>query len=528
MTLPLIVLAVLAGGLLLASMRMGRSSKDTQDGLGGWATWQLLLGFKGAVTRGRRRVQDPGVADEDLVNFFGSAQGSRRGSRDLFHQHEDSVVVIGPARSGKTRRFCARAAATAIGPMMATSTKVDLIVATIASRLRRGVVWVYDPLNLLQDATAQGWQGSGDAPPAGSLQGLCRALRWSPLLGCEDPDTALRRATAWAEAQPMDGVQNQSWWTGRAAAVLARLMHAAALEGLDVIAVQRWATNPSDAQPRTILQDKGPAGWAGMLEQLGRSGSNETSGSVVMSVNAILSCLDSPRVVATMTPPAEEHFDIAKFIAAPNTLYLLASEKAGRTVGPVFTMLIAEILFVAGRISQSRPGGMLWPPLRFVGDELPQLAPISDLDKDMSDSGGRGMQVMAVVQDESQLVTRYGREKAATIMGSAALRLYLPGVRSETTQKDLVRLAGQRQVRMASGSTQYGQGRTSSASWNTQREDRLTADKIRELPDGQAWMEYRNAKIGKVNLPEWQPEPLPATVPDAASVSSFAPDGGAR
>lgn len=535
-------LVIMVAVLWLRSRGGGRAKAG---GLGTWVHWKRQLGLKHAVKRARRRIPPYPVDRVDLVSFFGYA-----GKHELFAQHEDSIVVVGPSRSGKTRRFCARAVACAIGAVIATSTKIDLIEATITARVARGTVYVLDPLGFMDAPPAGQDQWNFGPPPYRGLTGglrstwwtwrhrnmdvesmrsmdlssMVRRVRWNPLTGCDDPEVALRRAEVWASAQPMKGVKNQDWWTDRAAKVLARLMYAAAVSGYDILTVARWGQNLDNSEPGEILRkDKTVEWWANQLEQYSSSKAGETVGSIAMSIGAILSPLDSPMVVRTLTPGPDEQFDMTAFVSCRaqhasgpaaetsiDTLYLLASKKAGRTVAPLFTMLMSELIFTAAMVSQASPKQFLWPPLRIVGDELPQMAPVPDLDEDMSDSGGRGIQVICVVQAVTQLIDRYGKEKADTIMSAAALRLYLPGVREEGVQKDLNRLAGKKFVRVASGSHSSSSGErggSSSTSWNIQEREKLPLSEVREIPDGTAWMEYRNSKIGKVNLPDWSGPP---------------------
>lgn len=559
-----------AGGvalILLILLLRSKSRSSTRGagragaGLGSWPQWKRHLGFKKAVKRARERIPPYPVADADFVSFFGHA-----GKHDLFLQHEDSVVVIGPARSGKTRLWCARAVASAVGAVIATSTKVDLIEATIMARLRKGAVLVLDPMNFLDQEPDSGDRWNFGPPPyTGPLAPARRAVwrwrhrkldveamrpmdlrahvtrvRWNPIPGCEDPDVALRRAELWAEAQPMQGVKNQDWWTGRAAAGLARLMHAAALDGQDILTVAGWGQNLRDVAPAQIIRARSSMpSWATLLEQYQNNSGSDTTDSIAMSIAAILSPLDSPKVVHALTPGPADQFDMTAFVSchaqpgartlgggedSRDTLYLLASKRAGKKIAPFFAMLMSELEATAAFVSQTCPRQFLWPPLRIVGDELPQMAPLKDLDESISDSGGRGIQWHVIVQTTTQLVDRYGKEAADTILGSSSMRVYLPGIREEGVQRDLNRLAGKKWVRVASGSHSSGSGEhggSSSTSWSMQKEDVLDMDRIREIEAGTSWMEYRNLKIGQTRLPQYIPEQFdPAAVSGAGADSN--------
>lgn len=481
---------LILGTVFILDARSKRGGADNQAGLGGWLNWKGRLSHANALKFARdrlfdgdeKRQKERGIKDSQLVAFFGHPLNKVK--ERLYMQLEDACLVIGPARSGKSIFFVMRRVAEAVGPAVNTSTKLDVFTKTWPARARMGEVWVYDPQGLLPD----------DVP--------VRRLKWNPLFGCEDPETALRRSEAWAGAQPMNGVKGGDWFNRRGAVLLSKLLHAAALgENRDVLDVKHWGTNLSDRAPRMILEESGPRGWAGDLDALATNKAGETTGSITMSLDAILDCLNSPNVVDTVTPGPEEHFDVTAFLQGRNTLYLLASEQAGATMAPLFTMLVDEILHTASRLSQTHEAGFLWPPLRFVGDEIAQLAPLEKLPQIMADSGGRGIQVDAVAQSYAQLVNRWGKDAAEAILSTAAMRLYLPGIREEKLSNDLARIAGKKKVRTTSTSRQERGG--TSRSTSTQKEDRITADMLRELSVGQAWMEYRTLKIGKVKMTPW-------------------------
>src|SRR5207253_2809792 len=90
----------------------------------------------------------------------------------LYVQHEDSMWVYAPQRSGKTLYLAVSIVLDAPGPVLATSTKNDLLMYTAIARQRLGTAVVFD----LQDIS--GWP---------------HTISWSPVAGCEDPDEALAR-----------------------------------------------------------------------------------------------------------------------------------------------------------------------------------------------------------------------------------------------------------------------------------------------------------------------------------------------
>jgi hypothetical protein len=73
-----------------------------------------------------------------------------------------AVLVLGPPRSGKTSGVIVPALLAHRDAAVSTSTKPDVLHASIATRSRSGTVWRFDP--------------TGAAPDAGGLE-----LRWSPV-----------------------------------------------------------------------------------------------------------------------------------------------------------------------------------------------------------------------------------------------------------------------------------------------------------------------------------------------------------
>jgi hypothetical protein len=80
------------------------------------------------------------------------------------------------------------------GPVLCIATTHDVFEATSRIRARRGPVHVFNP------------QGTG---------GAASTVRWNPLDGCQDPATATRRATAFAQSAQR-GADGTSFWAGKA------------------------------------------------------------------------------------------------------------------------------------------------------------------------------------------------------------------------------------------------------------------------------------------------------------------------
>ena len=512
--LVVLVLAVVVGGFLLA-MAVGRTVVDRRTNR---TTPRALRDMheRRAAAKARDVLKSTALAARLQEKAkIGAAEllvgvGSLRGV-ELYAQHEDSVLVVAPPRSGKTMYFVVDKILDAPGPVVATGTKNDIVFLTAALRAEVGTVSVLDFTGLT------GW-------PEG--------FQWDPVKGCADPEEALERGRAWASADPGKGRGgNAEWFSARAGEVLAYLLHAAALKPCgNVLDVVRWAADFSDNEPITVLRDQGTstldadpreviAGedvaaedaepvtmadfgthtWADLLQARTQSGADDTSGSLQMTLSGVLAPLTSPKVLQAMCPPKGKGFDVEAFLDGRNTLYLL-SGKGSANVAPLITTLTDVILRTALTRSQKSPGGRLWPPLRAELEEAANVAPLPDLPSLMSDSGGRGISVHVIVQSHAQMDARWGSDGADAIRAAATAHLYLPGIKEDDVLKELSERTGRYRANRVS----YSSGHTGgSVSTSSEWENVMTPEDIRTMPVGTGLLAYRNLKLAHVNLTPW-------------------------
>ncbi len=82
------------------------------------------------------------------------------------------------------------------------------------------------------------------------IGGLRSTFRWSPVDGCQDPATAIRRADAFAFAVSQEGVEDGTFWSAKASDYLRGYFCAAALAEYDLRAVAAWVSRRRPARPR--------------------------------------------------------------------------------------------------------------------------------------------------------------------------------------------------------------------------------------------------------------------------------------
>jgi type IV secretion system protein VirD4 len=361
---------------------------------------------------------------------------------------EEHLLVMAPPRTYKTA-FLADVILRYPGPVIATTTKPDIYTLTSTARAQLGPVHVFNPQH---------------------ISGVPSTFRWSPVDGCEDPATAIRRADAFAFAVSHKGIEDGSFWSAKASDYLRGYFHAAALAGYDLRAVAAWVNGTDPHVPEQILTASGARQWALTLSEL-RSEAHKTAATVRMVMSRAFSFMADPALAASVLPGPGEGFDIPDFLARAGTVYMIAEAISQEApVAPLFAAMASEIHYTAAQIGQSSPSGRLDPPLLMGLDEVTQICPVP-LPSWLSDSGGKGIQICAVAHGEAQLADRWGDHGRQIVMDTSSVKVFLPGITDTTTLEAAAKLCGQ-------------------ASWKIRgqdhatRHDVATPDMIRQLPAG--------------------------------------------
>jgi len=428
--------------------------------------------------------------------FLGRAH-YRHGLRVPLEEH---LLLMAPPRTFKTA-FLADVILTYPGPVIATTTKADVFALTAAARTRRGPVHVFNP------------QGIGGVPST---------FRWSPVDGCEDPATAIRRADAFAFAVSHKGVEDGTFWSAKASDYLRGYFHAAALMGADLRTVAAWVSGADPHVPEQVLTDAGAYQWAITLAEL-RGEAHKTVATVRMVMTRALSFMADPALASSVLPGLGEGFDIAAFLSDTGTLYLIAEAVSTEApVAPLFAAMASEIHYAAAQIGQASPGGRLDPPLLMGLDEVTQICPVP-LPFWLADSGGKGIQIVAVAHGEAQLVERWGEHGRQVILDTCSVKVFLPGITDTTTLEAASKLCGQASWRVR------GQEHST-------RHDVATPDMIRQLPAGHALVIRGGYAPVIARLPRAWKNPayrrvrheqvfLPSVLPPAAPLIADLPPG---
>ncbi len=402
---------------------------------------------------------------------------------------EDSILVLGPPRSGKGMHVVINAILDAPGAVVTTSTRPDNLAATITARRRRGPVAVFDPQH-----TASGVHGT---------------LRWSPLRGCEDPLTAMIRATGFAAATGLSagGVESGGFWEGKTRVALQALLHAGALGDRPAMDLFTWSVEASRAADAVAILRSDPRaapGWAESLDAV-IHGDPRSRESVWMGVAQALACLADPRVLEAVTPGPGEDFDPVAFLTGNGTLYLLATGAGARTAWPLVAAFVEDLVETARHLAAAAPAARLDPPLLLALDEIGNLAPLPSLPVLMAEGGGTGITTMPVLQSMSQARSRWGASAAGTIWDAAIVKVVLGGASDASDLRDLSALIGERDE--TTDTTSVGPDGARTVQRSLRRVPVMPPDVLRTLPYGTGTILLRSAPALVARLRPWTDRP---------------------
>ncbi|MGB3955331.1 MAG: TraM recognition domain-containing protein [Brooklawnia sp.] len=422
--------------------------------------------------------------------------GSSRGT-GVWASVEDSILLIGPPRSGKTLHVVVNAILDAPGAVVTTSTRPENLTATLRARRRAGgPVAVFDPQHL--------------------AEGIPAGLRWSPVRGCQDPLTAMIRANGLAAATGLSsgGVESGGFWEGKTRTALQALLHAAALDGRPPAELFRWTLDPSSAAEAVAILSSNPDAAMGWGDSLGAmiDADPKTRDSIWQGVSLALAALADPRVLDAVTPGPHEQFDPETFLTQHGTLYLLATGAGAGTSAALVAAFVEDLIETARRLAARSPGARLDPPLLLALDEIGNLAPLPSLPMLMAEGGGTGITTMPVLQSLAQARDRWSENQASAIWDASIVKIILGGASSSRDLQDLSTLIGERDE--YTDSVTLGDRGTRSNQRSVRRVPILPPDRIRTLPFGTGITLLRSAPPIVTDLRAWHSRP------DAAQLRS--------
>ncbi|WP_270889258.1 type IV secretory system conjugative DNA transfer family protein [Pedococcus sp. 5OH_020] len=427
---------------------------------------------RAAVLRPSNRSRRP----EELGYFLGRANGQA-----CYCSVEDSVVVLGPPRSGKGLHLAIPLILDAPGAVIATSTRPDNMTVTLHHRQAIGPVAVFDPQGL--------------AP------GLPSRARWSPIRGCEDPQVAMVRAKALT-ARTANGVTDANFWQASAELAVRCLLHAAALDSRQPSDLYRWSLSAVEAREAVMIlgTDQGAASaWHQALESIVTTDPRQRD-SVWSMVTLAFSSLGNPKVLDAVSPEPDDVFDPEVFLRKRGTVYLIGTSTGSSMTAGLVGAFVEDVVETARRIAARSVGARLDPPLSLILDEAANY-PLPSLPSLMSDGGGTGISTVVVLQSLAQARAVWGEHAAAAIWDAAVVKVILGGASNARDLEDLSRLIGQRTERTTSTNT--GPQGVKSTSTSTTQVPILEAAQLRTLPFGTAVLLLRSAPAIVLTMRPW-------------------------
>ncbi|WP_230208997.1 type IV secretory system conjugative DNA transfer family protein [Nostocoides sp. HKS02] len=405
---------------------------------------------------------------------------------------EDSMVILGPPRSGKGIHLAIPMILEAPGPVLTTSTRPDNLAVTMRRRARSGPVAVFDPQGL--------------AP------GMRSATRWSPIRGCEDPQVAMLRAKALTTGAA-NGTTDSNFWQASAEQAVRVLLHAAALGGCTSADLYRWSLSAAQAREAVVILSAHPQAaqaWAEALEAVINADPRQRD-SVWAMVTIAFAALADPRVLDAVSPGPGEQFDPAAFLTGNGTIYLLGTATGSAATAGLVGAFVEDVAEVARRLAARSAGARLDPPLTLVLDEAANY-PLPSLPALMSDGGGTGICTVVVLQSLAQARHVWGEHAASAIWDAAIVKVILGGGSNARDLQDLSTLIGQRD--QTSTTTSHGRDGHPSRSTTSTKVPILEPAQLRTLPFGTAVLLLRAARPIALTLRAWTKRP------DAAALTA--------
>ncbi|MFC4373586.1 type IV secretory system conjugative DNA transfer family protein [Nocardia halotolerans] len=386
----------------------------------------------------------------------------------LYGSYEDLHLDIWGPRQGKSTSRVIPAILSAIGPVLATSNKRDVVDATRNVREAKGSsTFVFDPQNVAGERATWFWD----------------PLSWVDFRteGCEM--RAARLAGHFADAETGGLEDRDNFFDPEAEDLLAAFFLAAAIAGKPITQVWEWVTNPQNTESIEFLRGAGHHFTASGLAMQYNADERTRSG-IFGTAKKMIRCLQLSNVHPWITPggDARPQFDELEFVERNGTLYCLSLEGRG-SAAPLVSALTEAVIDVAMRKASRSSGGRLPIPLLAVLDEAANVVRWKDLPKQYSHFGSRGIVVMTVLQSWAQGARCWGDAGMNALWSAANIKVLGSGVDDMAFLRDRSEAIGEYDSISASMSQS---GTSKSYSRSLSSSVTFTAQALATLPRGRA------------------------------------------
>jgi type IV secretion system protein VirD4 len=431
-----VILLALLGATAVLLVLAWRGYRRLEAGLPGHGDY-------GAAWATRHDVRDLVVRKTtDLTGRI--VLGRTRWRRTIASTQRHSLLLFGPTLSGKTLSFVIPTVLRWRGPVIATSSKVDMLLATINRRRRRGRTYLLDP-----------FRASG-----------LESIRWSPLVGSGSWADALDMAYWLTQAASVSHtVQSAEFWETLAKNLLGPLLYAAANKpGATMLTVVAWANEYDKADEVLAVftameeadPDPGPRlARSAFLASVKADGRRKDS--IYGTAQVLLDVYKYP-AVAEMASGCDIDRDafLRGFDAAgkpvDNTVFVFSPEHRQDQLRPLFEAFICWLIRAA-EDRYAATGTALDPPLLVMLDEAANIAPLRKLGTYASSLASQGVQLVAVWQNFGQVKDRYGGQ-AGTIVTNFLVKMLMGATTDRELLELLIVLIGKEEI--AQESLTYG------------------------------------------------------------------------
>ncbi|MEU5402699.1 type IV secretory system conjugative DNA transfer family protein [Streptomyces sp. NPDC005963] len=292
--------------------------------------------------------------------------------------------------AGTRRPTAVQAVLESAGPALVITSDPTVWADTKDARSKLGPVHVYDPGHLC------------DTPAR---------LHWSPLAGCDNPDTAAARATALlAPVRPRALLDTAMADT--AETLLRCWLHAAVIDSRPFKQVHRWAQGGNTQEAVRILRThpKAAAGQAGLLESA-LTAHPERRDIARQLTGRALSALSSVHIREACTPNRSDSLALESFIDEGGTLYLVGEPiedpRSDPGAMPLLTALASHVVEHGRRMAARSSAGRLDPPMTLVFDDVAAVAPVPQLPALLARGEEQGLITLVLLRSAEQARARW-------------------------------------------------------------------------------------------------------------------------
>jgi type IV secretion system protein VirD4 len=434
------------------------------------------------IGRARRRL----IATEDRRSLDPKKVRARTGDRG-------GVLVVGPARSGKTVIAIGAILEHDWGPVIASSVKTDLLAATIRRRAQLGTVAIFDPLSVVPDQMRKG----------------AVLVGWSPLENARTAVGAQQVASQLLDAAPIDAsVRNNDFWTNHAHRLAWVTLYAAAIDGARTMRdVVMWTNqgHNNNGEPRhhaitdilTATRDKTDDKITREDCELAISviegiwdDADETRSGIYASTQTLFSPWEDNRIAANAAATDTINLDWLLTDhnggeSGRNTLYVCMPEhpKEAARFAVVFGGLVSS--FTDAAYAKRNATNKPIPNLLLVLDEAGNTA-ASWLPEVSTTCASVGITLMTYWQSLAQIEHRY-RDQAPTLFTNHLTKIFFGGISDGTSGSTASQLTGTHEVPSRSRSIDRGgmSGRNSE-SLSAQTAALVPPEMLRQIRPGDA------------------------------------------